>query len=289
MTLLYCGVGMSGILAPLLASSIGQFGWRDTLVFVGVGLWVITLPLCLVMRDKPSKYGYLPDGEPATANGLTDSTSLQSPSGIVQQDFISLAAGFAAMAALKTRAFWLLAFTFFFQHIATSAVMVHIVLYLESVRIPTTAAATTVTGLTLFSLVGRLGFGFLGDFGNKRYLIAAALAFQTIGLFILSFIDSNRAWLVIAFLVTYAPGYGGTMPLRPALQADYFGTRSFGTILGLMGMISMLGGLASPVLAGWIFDVMGSYRLAWQIFAFTTLPAIPLILLAKHPRSNSDS
>jgi MFS family permease len=68
------------------------------------------------------------------------------------------------------------------------------------------------------------------------------------------------------------------------LQADYFGTKSYGTIMGLMAVISTIGGLASPVFAGWIFDITGSYHIAWQIFTAIILPAIPLILLTRPPK-----
>jgi hypothetical protein len=44
-------------------------------------------------------------------------------------------------------------------------------------------------------------------------------------------------------------------------------------------------GLASPILAGWIFDVMGSYRPAWQLFTLVAIPAIPLMLLARMPKA----
>ena len=115
-----------------------------------------------------------------------------------------------------------------------------------------------------------------------------ALTLQSIGLIVFSFMDMDKVWLIIPFLLTYAPGYGGPIPLRPALQGDYFGTRSFGTILGLMAIVSMLGGLASPVVAGWIFDTMGSYRLAWRLFAVMTVPAIPLVLLAKPPGAKQE-
>jgi len=163
--------------------------------------------------------------------------------------------------------------------------MVHIVPYLESEEITTAIAATAVTGMTLCSLIGRLGFGLLGDFTNKRYLITIALSLQAIGLFLFSLIDGARAWLIVPFLLIYAPGYGAPLPLRPAIQADYFGMRSFGTIMGLMSVVSQLAGLISPVLAGWIFDVTGSYNLAWRLFALLTMPAIPLMLLAKPPKA----
>lgn len=290
MALAYVGVGAGGILVPLLALSIGQFGWRDTLTFVGIASWVIGIPISLLMRNKPSQYGYLPDGETgATIDEPANmAKSLHSSSEKVKQDSGSSVIGCTAKEALRTRAFWLLSLVFLLQHTGTSAVMVHLVPYLESVEIPRTIAPTVVTGMTLCSLIGRLVFGFSGDFTNKRYLIAISLALQTIGLFIFALIDASRAWLIIPFLLTYSPGYAGPIPLRPALQAEYFGIKSFGTIMGWMASVSMVGGIVSPIIAGWIFDVTGSYRLAWYLFALVTVPAIALILLANPRTSQRD-
>jgi MFS family permease len=281
MTVVATGFGASGTLVPLVALMVGELGWRETLTVVGVGLWLIGIPLSSLMRHKPSKYGYLPDGarseetsKPESAPGFKS----------IKETAKEPARSFTVKEAVRTRAFWLLSGVAFFQFVGASAVMVHIVPYLESVNISTTMAATTVTGVTVCSLIGRLGFGFLGDFANKRYLIAIGITLQMIGIFVLSFIDMDRVWIIIPFLLTYAPGFGATMPLRPALQADYFGTDNYGTIMGLMMLVSMVGGLASPIVAGWIFDVTGSYNLAWLIYAMVTLPAIPFMLLAKPPK-----
>ena len=284
MTLVVVGFGISGTLVPLLALAVGGLGWRETLIIVGIAAWVIGIPLSLLMRHKPSQYGYLPDGDsPETASESQSVTDFHSASDMVEQESGPSTSDFTIKAALKTRAFWLLSAAFFFQFIGASAVMVHIVPYLESVEIPTTIAATTVTGITVCSLIGRLGFGFIGDFANKRYLITIGITLQTIGVFALSFVHMDMIWLIVPFLLTYAPGFGATIPLRLALQADYFGTESLGTIMGAMALASMMGGLASPIIAGWIFDTTGSYHLAWQLFALVSVPAIPMMLLAKHP------
>ncbi|MFC1847499.1 MFS transporter [Chloroflexota bacterium] len=290
MTVIYAGFGACGILVPLVALSVGHFGWRETAVLIGILSWVIGIPLSLLMRHKPSQYGYFPDGEaPVTVPESTSEPGLHSSIGITEQSSGYLLPDFTAKAALRTRAFWMLSLAFFFQHISTSAVMLHIVPYLESLKVPTTVAAAAVTGMTLCSLIGRIGFGLLGDYQNKRYLIAIALALQTIGVFMFSLVDVDRAWLIIPFLLTYSPGFGGPIPLRPALLADYFGTSSFGAIFGWLALIGMMGGLASPVFAGWIFDITGSYHLAWQLFALATVPSIPLILLAKPPKARQES
>ena len=281
MTVVATGFGASGTLVPLIALMVGELGWRETLTVVGVGLWLIGIPLSSLMKHKPAQYGYLPDGA-----SQEETSELESASGFksVKERAKEQARSFTVREAVRTRAFWLLSGVAFFQFVGASAVMVHIVPYLESVNISTTMAATTVTGVTVCSLIGRLGFGFLGDFANKRYLIAIGITLQMIGIFVLSFINMDRVWIIIPFLLTYAPGFGATMPLRPALQADYFGTDNYGTIMGLMMLVSMVGGLASPIVAGWIFDVTGSYNLAWLIYAMVTFPAIPFMLLAKPPR-----
>jgi MFS family permease len=265
------GFGVSGVLVPLLAMAVGQLGWRETLVVVGVLIWIICLPLAGIMRRRPDDYGYLPDGDATGPNSDASSSGLAD-------------AGFTLKRAMKTRTFWLLAAASLFQFIGASAVMVHIVPSLESADIPRTQAGLVVTGMTISSLIGRIGFGFLGDFADKRRLIAIGIALQTTGILVLSFVDEGRTWPIIPFLLTYAPGFGATMPLRPALQADYFGLANYGKIMGVMAIVSMLGGLASPIVAGWIFDVTGGYHLAWRLFALMSLPAIPLMLLARPPR-----
>ncbi|MDP2730734.1 MAG: MFS transporter [Dehalococcoidales bacterium] len=284
LALTFIGPGASGLLAPLLALSINLIGWRDTLVVTGIALLATGIPLSLIIRHKPYPYGYLPDGEVrATISEEAEAAGNNPRPSKQPADTGSDVTGFTAKEALRTRAFWMLALVFSFQQIGTSAVTVHIVPFLESVKVSTAIAATAVTGMTLFSLVGRLGFGLIGDFTNKRYLIAIAITLQTIGILIFSYVGNGSTWLIILFLLTYGAGFGGPIPLRAALQADFFGVKSFGTTMGLMSMIIMLGGLASPVIAGWIFDTSGSYVLAWQLFALTGVPGIALILLARPP------
>jgi MFS family permease len=237
----------------------------------------------MVMRHKPEQYGYLPDGASLADRSESAKPASSGSTGETAGGDSGTATGLTLRVALRTKAFWLLAFTFFFQFIGASAVMVHLVPYLESVEVSSTLAATVVTGVTISSLIGRLGFGLLGDFANKRYLITVGIALQAIGVLILSFAGSDKMWLIVLFLLTYAPGFGATVPLRLALLADYFGSRNFGTIMGVMTLISMAGGLASPIIAGWIYDITGSYQLAWQLFALITIPALPLMLLARAP------
>ncbi len=271
----FIGPGASGLLAPLMAWAVAGVGWRQTLFVTGICMWVIGIPLSLLFRDRPSNYGYLPDGE--------SPEQLQ----VKLRTEVKPAAGFTAKEALRTRTFWMISLVQMFQQLGTSAISVHIVPYLENVGVPTTVAALSVTGLTVLSLTGRLGFGFWGDYANKRYLIAFSIGLQAAGLFIFSLITANTVWLLVVFLLVYGPGFGGPIPLWPAMQADYFGMKHYGSIMGLLTLTSVIGSMTSPVFAGWIFDMTGSYKLAWQVFIFITIAAIPLMLWTRPPKPAS--
>jgi MFS family permease len=91
-------------------------------------------------------------------------------------------------------------------------------------------------------------------------------------------------WLVYAFSVLLGVGYGGNVVLRPALTRAHFGRRHFGSVFGFILGISMLGGIAGPVLAGWVFDSVGSYRLVWLLSGGLSIGAAMSILTIAAPR-----
>jgi MFS family permease len=285
MTIVMVGLDAGALLIPAMAWSIGQYGWRETLVIMGICAAVLGIPLSLVFRHKPEQYGYLPDGQALpTVQKAAEVADGYPPNRSVTTAPLPPSVNFTAKSALKTRAFWFICIAILFSQASITAVQVHIAPYLENVGFPAVMAATWVMALNLCVPIGRLIFGSAGDFTNKRHLIATGITLQALGLILFSFIGADRIWLLVLFLLTFAIGSGGPIILRVALQADYFGTKHYGAIFGLMSTVILVGGLASPYITGWVFDVTGSYRQAWQLFALVTLPSIPLILLAKPPK-----
>ena len=49
---------------------VATYGWRTSVLIIGITIWAIGLPLALVFRRSPEHYGLLPDGDtiPATAS-----------------------------------------------------------------------------------------------------------------------------------------------------------------------------------------------------------------------------
>ncbi|MDP2954225.1 MAG: MFS transporter [Chloroflexota bacterium] len=54
------GFGLSGIMVPLLVWLIATLGWRETPIFLGVGMWVVGLPLALVPAASPRTTAFSP-------------------------------------------------------------------------------------------------------------------------------------------------------------------------------------------------------------------------------------
>jgi MFS family permease len=278
------GYGFSGLVVPVLVWVISSYGWRTAFFAVGLLTWGLCLPLVLIIRHRPENHGYLPDGDTelySEASAILSQGEGQDPhilsSGRRPSSGLELSAG----EAVRTPAFWLLTIGFALSFVVLGAITPHMITYLSGIGIVDEVAALGITGMTLGSVVGRLGFGFLGDYFEKRYLIAGCFASMAVGTVI--FASISEAWHLIPFLLFLGPAYGGPIPLRFALQGDYFGTKAFALISGLMMLPGTLIGFFSPVFAGWMFDTTGSYRLAFLILAAITAAGIPFILLARPP------
>jgi MFS family permease len=130
--------------------------------------------------------------------------------------------------------------------------------------------------------VGRVGFGYLGDRYSKRIVLAGGIAMLSFGLALLA--TASTLWVAMLAIGIAAPGFGGTIPLRPSMAADYFGTRNFGTINGTMQFLSTTGGAAGPWVVGRIVDVEGDYTMGWVIAAIVVaVVGVPAALAATAP------
>ena len=270
------GVGLAGTLVPVLVWLIDTYGWRKSLVVAGVGMWVIGIPLSCVFRNRPEDYGMLPDGDVVQDKKRVDKTI--SPSNR-EPETTTTESEFTALEAIKTRSFWMLAVGLSISFLAMSAVFVHIMPFLESIGISRDRAGYVVTFTIFLSVLGRIGLGWLSDHMDKRYVFCIALGLQAVGL--LFFANIRNFWHILFFLITFSPGYGAPIPLRPAIQGEYFGRKQFGTSQGLLLSISTVSSMIGPPFAGWVCDVTGSYRLAFLILA--AIPAVGILLFLMTP------
>lgn len=275
---LSASMGIAGLVIYLINWLIALHGWRQTLVILGIGMWVIGIPSALVVRTRPEPYGLFPDG-----NDALTSKQGQSPEKLSHQ--IEKQEEFTARAAIRTRAFWMLAIVVTLSAAALHAVVVHIMPYLVSMAFSREAAGLTASLLILVSAMGRFFLGLLASRVDTRYLMAFALLLQALGMVALTKVESLG--MAALFVGLFGPGYGGVITLRLTMQAEFFGSKAFGAIQGIIMAILIIGTMASPLLAGYCFDLYGTYRPAWLVMAILLFLTIPISILVRPPKKQA--
>ena len=264
------GFGSGGLLVPVIVWMIARLHWRTTLLVIGLTAWVICIPLSFVIRGKPEKYGYLPDGDEFQNPG-SDTAENESNGGVTHNT-----EDIPFKAAIKDRSFWYFNMAEAIRMIVLFSIMMHVMPYLSSIGVPRNIAGLAAGALALFSVIGRIGLGYLGDTFDKRRILAVSYALMALGLIVFSSFIKGP-WSIFIFLILFAPGYGGGMTVRSSLLREYFGTSSYGKILGTTMGIGSIAAIFGPPLAGWTFDTLGSYRLIWLGYIGLFMVAIVLV------------
>jgi sugar phosphate permease len=263
------GFGAGGLMVFLIVGLIDLYQWRATLIILGLGMWALGIPLSFVIRHRPEQHGYLPDGEIPTEIGSSNAGRKREGKGNVKE-------------ALKSRNFWKIAVAEAIRMMISMAVVTHVMPYLSSIAMARSRAAFVATSIPLLSIVGRLGFGWLSDIFDKRYVLVGAYCLFGMGILAFSYIHVK--WLIFPFLLLFSPALGGVVSLRAVIVREYFGRASFGRVVGMMLGLAAMGGVIGPSAAGWAFDNLGDYHVVWLCFTGTIIIAIVLLLRLKAPR-----
>ena len=260
MGIVVSGFGLGGLLIPVVTLLVDTYEWRTAMVIIGFGTLGIVLPLAFIMRHRPEDYGYYPDGEVGTVSGPEIGNNIPVPN-----------TGMTARQALKSRIFWQLSVASCCHSFLLGAVVTHMMPYLSSLGVERSTASFIAMILPVVSIVGRLNGGWLGDRYGRKKVFTTSFFLMTIGVFIYGFVDYNRLWMLVPFILALSLGWGGSVTTRLTLLREYFGRRSFGTIMGFMSGVMMVGNISGAPLAGWIYDTWGTYRGAWLAYSAVTL------------------
>ena len=244
--LVKAGAGIGQVFIPLIAAVlISVYGWRQACLLIGVATLVIMVLVAQMVRRDPTELGLRPLGD-------EDRPNSESSAG---ED------GLTFRQAVTTRPFWILCLAKLSDFYCLLTVMLHIVPHGIDLGL---APATAVTVLSLIggsSIVGRILLGSTFDrIGAKRSLGACFLLLLAT-LILLRLSTDPR--LLFVFAPIYGIAHGGFFAIASPSVAHYFGMRSHGMIFGFVLFFGTLGGTVGPLLSGRIFDVTGSYDIAF--------------------------
>jgi len=274
--ILGAGFSMGAFVAVAVEAVISEFGWEASFIFSAIVTIGFFVPISLLLiRDNPEDVGEYVDGEPQTKEDRASPPLLQ---------------GMSSREAMRTPLFWFIAVAMTLFLFGVFGWIVHQVPFYESIGVSRSTAAQIVALTAAGGIFSRLGFGFIVH-RFRRVEIAAMwlLAFLMTGMLVLS-IDTSAVAIAI-FVVVWVVGSGGGPLLEPLLLTRAFGLSHFATILGLVGVIETAGIIASPLLAGVIFDATDSYDLVLVMLGVAFAGSFVLFYMAsrlRHPMVEAD-
>lgn len=249
------------ILIPFSVFLIGGVGWRGADLIFGLLVLVTAVPLTLlVIKDSParaSRSGEEPGGP--------DRPGLRDRSSPPETEVLPL------RSVLKTSPFLLLAAGFFVCGYTTGLVATHLAAYATDLGFSASDAARLLAVMGGMNIFGTLSMGALSDKTGRK--IPLAMMYFLRAPAFLAIVLSRNLTVLYAFSIFMGFSYFATVPLTSGLTADIYGARNVGALFGLMFLCHQVGSSISAVLGGLIYDLTGTYHLAFLSAAFLAFAA----------------
>ena len=260
---------------PLAAWLIEQHGWRwAVLPVVGAAALVFVLVL-LFMRDSPAAMGL-------SAYGAAPGTAAATPAPRADWGlpFRTLSS------AARVPSFWILAGTFFICGLSTNGlVQTHFISLCGDRGLSAIPAASVLSMMGLFDLVGTTLSGYLSDRFDNRKLLFWYYGLRGLSLFWLPHSEFTLAGLSF-FAVFYGLDWIATVPPTVKLAAAEFGAERAALVFGWVFAAHQLGAATAAYGAGLSRSVLSSYTPAlYAAGAACLVAAVAVLLMRARPAS----
>lgn len=239
------------VFLPLLASVVETRGWRTATFIVADAAAVVFVLVLLFMRDRPESIGLRPYGQ---ASDHAASTARP------------LAPIAALRLATKSRAFWVLAGTFFICGASTNGLIgTHLIAACHDVGIPAVRSAQLLAVMGIFDIVGTMASGWLTDRYSSRNLLFAYYTLRGVSLLFLPAALLSGTGSLGWFAMFYGLDWIATVPPTVHLTSEAFGKENTGVIYGWIGASHQLGASLAALGAGTIRATLGDYQMAFYV------------------------
>jgi MFS family permease len=244
---------------PIVQHFIATAGWRATYFGIGVFCVATMLPLALALRRKP------PPIEVAPAHALAASRSVQplglSPSAL---QALLVVAGLACCVAM-------------------SMPQVHIVAYCGDLGYGPARGAQMLSLMLACGIVSRLTFGWVSDRIGGLRTLAVGSSLQGLALLLFLPFDGLASLYLISAL--FGLFQGGIVPSYAIIIREYFSPKEAGLRVSTVITSTLFGMALGGWMSGAIFDLTGSYRVAFiNGIAWNLLNVSIAVWLLRRPR-----
>jgi len=257
------GTGIGAMIVPPLVSHlILAYGWRNSYVILGASTLALIVTAAIFMRRDPHQMGQLLYGEDRA----------------VREEKIWTTGILSYKEMVHNRDIWMVCVIYFCFGFTLHTIMVHIVPHAIETGIPLETAAGLMTFIGGSSILSKLGVGMISGRMGVKWPLAFSFILLVAGLLWLQ--AAGTLWTLRGFAIAFGFAYGGIMALQPMLAAELFSLSSLGLILGSVTFIYTIGSAAGPLLSSTLFDLTGSYRIAFFICALLEVAALIVVLTA---------
>ena len=253
------GTGISQLIAPpAISRLIAAYDWRLSYVILG-GVVLLSMVLAAqFLRRDPAQVGQRPYG---AGEGT-------------QQELKSETKDFSLKEAVYTVQFWIASMIFLCYGFGFSAILVHIVPYAIELEISAVIAANILAVMGGISILGNYVLGGVADrIGNRHVFIIGSVLMAAALLWL---VPAREEWTLYLFAIVFGFAFGGMSAAESPLIARLFGVSSHGLVYGVIHVGFTIGAALGPFLSGYIFDVTGSYQVAFLVCAALAIASLTM-------------
>ena len=228
--------------APLTTTMIHELGWRGAYLWQGMFMGAVLVPLLALFRGL--------GGTAASRRGASDE-------------------GWTVRQAMRTRHFWLLTSVYMFTGLGSFLVALHQLAFAVDIGFDKFYAAWVLGMGAFLSLPGVIITGTISDYIGRELSAIVTYGTSILGVACGLLITSpDQHALLWAHSCLFGLTWGARGPAITAKTADLFPGPNLGTILGVITVGTGIGSASGSWLAGFVFDMTGSYRVAFLLSIF---------------------
>ena len=248
----FAGTGIGALLIiPGSEHLISTFGWR-TAYIVLAGLTFATLPfIVFLLRLNPADKQLRPDGMPVT---------------VMHKDAAHSVKVWKMGDIARTPAFWLLLLAALGAIGPVRLLTVHQLAIMVEAGFERSFAALVIGFSGAVTAIAFILLGVLSDKMDRRFIYLLGSLSLLMAIFILDGLQAHgQSTWVYVYAILLGIGEGSRASLVTAVASDLFPGDTLGAINGAVGASFAMGAAILPWLAGWLYDLQGSYTTGFTV------------------------
>ena len=239
------GAGAGGLIfAPLANYLIIDYGWRQAYLILGIITFLLIFIPSFIIKSSPNKVSEFEDHQ-------------------LEPNFSPFSSSWTTSKIATTLPFISITFLVCLGELTFQAIAVHLVPHATDAGISATSSALALGLIGGISIPGRLLSGILSEKIGCRKVMALSLCCTAMCLLLLLFLKSTS--MLYCFVFLYGIFTGMVMTAEVGIVGEFFGMRCLGGLLGISSSIAFVVAAFSPYMMGYVFDVTGSYSIAFMV------------------------